>query len=219
MKPKMLSVGDSYYQGFLYNLTLDLFFDTHPYWYYNKVVHDDPLHGDVQEVDMLKELLSSDMVMLIYSPCNLYDLNRGFLTKALFSFYFEDEVVEAKFEKIKQDIKNTPEWYASIEQEALKNGQEVDQVLEANAQYMLYGSPGIYFDEFNHVEVPACRNSRVAEVFSQVRDAEREKLRKQILGDQEWLDAIRGKAAASQITVDEAIEKDIDWLIREKGQD
>ena len=218
VKPRWFTVGDSYYKGFMYNLTLDLFFDTHHYWYYNKVVHDDPLHNNVNEVDIVRELLSSDVVTLMYTSCNLFDLNRQFLTRALFNLYYEDGVVEAKLQKIKQDIKNTPEWYASIGQNALNNGQDIEKVLENNARYMLYGSPGLYFDEFNGTKVPTCRNSRIAKVMQELQDTERERYRKQICSNQEWLNSIKAKAKADNITIEAAIERDIDWLLKENGQ-
>ena len=214
VKPRWLSVGDSYYKGFLFNLSLDLFFDSYHYWYYNKIVHDDPLHNDVQEVDLLRELLSSDIVMLIYSPSNLFDLNRGFLTRSLFELFFDDNAAQGMLEKIKQDIRNTPQWYASIEQKALSAGVDVEQSLEENAQYMLYNTPNLYFEEFNASEVPTRRNSRIATLLSEIRDPERERYRQQMLHNPEWLDLIREKAAKAGVPVEEAMEKDIDWLIQ-----
>lgn len=218
VKPRLLTVGDSYYWGFQYNFTLDDFFDKHPYWYYNNIVQDDPLHKNVAEVDILRALLSSDIVMLIYSPCNLFDLNRHFLTNSLFSLLYEDGVAEDKTNRIKQEIKNNPEWYASIEQKALNSGQDVERALEDNARYMLYGSPGLYFDEFNGTEVPSCRNSRIDKVRSEIQDPLREKYRRQIYGNQKWLDAIRLKAKDRGIKLEESIEKDIDWIILNKTQ-
>ena len=218
IKPRLLSVGDSYYWGFRYNLPLDALFETHHYWYYNKTVQDDPIHSNLEEVDILRELLSSHVVMLIYSPCNLFDLNRQFLTNALFNLYFEDGVIDRKIERIKQDIRNTPDWYASIEQKALANGQDLDEVLTFNAKYVLYGTPGNYFDEFTKAMVPTCRNSFVAKVVSEVNNAERQKYRQEINNDKKWLESIREKAKTSHITLDAAIERDIDWILRVKEQ-
>ncbi len=218
VKPKWLIVGDSYFWEWQYNLPFDKMFDSHHYWYYNSTIFNDPMHNKVGEVDILRELLSTDIVMLIYSPCNLYDLNRQFLTNALFNLYFENGVIDKKIEKIKQDIRNTPDWYASIEQKALANGQDVDAALEDNAKYMLYGTPGNYFDEFKQAQKPTCRNSHVARILNEVSDPQREMYRTQIINNQEWLNSIKGKAQAANISLEEAIERDIDWLLKEKGQ-
>ncbi len=215
--PNWLVVGDSYFWEWQYNLPLDQLFDKCHYWYYNSSVFNDPLHSNVGQVDLLRELLSMDIVMLLYSPTNLYNLNRDFLTKALFSFYFEDSVVEDKLERIKQDIKNTPEWCANIVREAESNGQDPEEAIGNNAKYLLYSSPGLFFDEFEKTEVAAIRNPRVSKVLSEIEDPRREAYRKQMMSDGEWLNSIKEKASAAGITVEEAMEKDIDWLI-ENGQ-
>ena len=75
--------------------------------------------------------------------------------------------------------------------------------------------PGLYFDEFKDAKVPECRNSRIDKVLMEVNNPERERIRRQMLENQEWLNAIREKAALSNITIDEAINKDIDWVLRE----
>lgn len=217
IKPKWLSVGDSYYWGFQYNLPLDKLFETHHYWYYNKTIQDDPIHKNVEEVDIVRELLSSDVVMLIYSPCNLFDLNRQFLTRSLFSLLYEESVVTKKLESIKQDIRNSKEWYASIEQKATASSQDVEQAIDDNARYMLYRSPSLYFDEFKSCQMPMRRSSRANKVASDLQDTRREAYRKKVFENTEWLESIKEKAKKQNITLDEAIEKDIDWLMKTKG--
>lgn len=218
VKPKWLVVGDSYFWEWQYGLPMDQLFDSYHYWYYNSTIHNDPLHTNVNQVDVIQELLSTDVVMLIYSPNNLYDLNRGFLTNALFAFYFEEATVESMIGQIKQNIRNTPEWYASIEQKAAANGQTVEQELENNARYLLYGTPALYFEELKEPKVADCRNSRVEIVRAQVNDKERERYRKQMVANKEWLQSIREKAIANGITIDEAMEIDIDWMLNTPQQ-
>ena len=214
VRPRWLVVGDSYYWPWQYGLPLEQMFDSHHYWYYGNTVYNDPLHSNVNEVDMIRELLSTDVVMLLYSPSNLYNLNRGFLTKALLAFYYEEGVVDAKIEKIKQDIKSSPEWYATIEQEALASGHDVEVVLEEKAQYVLMSNPNQFFKEFNELEAPSCRSSHVAKVQSSLRDSVSIEYRRQIYNNQEWLDAIREKARDKDISLDEAIDRDIDWMLQ-----
>lgn len=152
IKPRWLVVGDSYFRGFQYNLPLDRLFRSHPYWRYNTTIYDDPRHGNTSEVDLLRELLSSDFVTLLYTPCNLFDLNRGFLT------------------------------------------QSVNCLVDAN------GKP----------------SPRIAKVLSEINDPEREPYREGVFRNQEWLESIKEKAKRSQIPLDEAIERDIDWLLSQR---
>lgn len=218
VRPRWLVVGDSYYWLWQYGLPLDQMFDTHHYWYYNNTVFNDSLHSHVDEVDILRELLTTDVVMLLYSPSNLYDLNRGFLTNALLAFYYEQGVVDAKVEQIKQEIRNSPKWLASIEQQALAEGKDVESALEGNARYMLRNSPSLYFDELKEAKVPACRSSRVSKVQSDLQDSIRQARCMQIYGNREWLDAIREKAKNKGIPLDIAIEQDVDWMLRKERQ-
>ena len=214
VKPRWLVVGDSYYWEFQYNLPMNQLFDSYHYWYYNSTIHNDPLHNNVRQVDILNELLSTDIVMLIYSPCNLYDLNRQFLTNALYSFYFDEVKIKAKFEKLKQDIRSNAPWYAQVEENAEDLGKTLEQSLDDEARYMLYSFPGYYFQEFKTAEVAACRNPRIDQVLSRLNDPERVPYRKEMLSNPEWLNAVKEKAKASNITIDEAIERDIDWILQ-----
>ena len=150
--PKWLVVGDSYYRGFQYNLPLDKLFASHHYWRYNTTIYDDPLHNNTSEVDLLRELLSSDIVTVLYTPCNLFDLNRQFLT------------------------------------------QSVSCLCDA------YGAP----------------NPRIAQVLAEINDPQRERYRKEMLRNKEWLESIKEKAQRSGITLEEAMERDIDWLLSRK---
>lgn len=147
--PHWLVMGDSYFRGWQYNLPWDQLFASHHYWRYNTTVYDDPLHDNTAQVDLLRELLSRDFVTVMFTPCNLYDLNRGFLDKSL----------------------------------AVLN----DRV-------------------------------RVAKVHDQMKDLERERYRQGVMMNPEWQQSLKERAAKSGITVEEAIEQDIDWLIMKKNE-
>ena len=196
IKPRLLTIGDSYFKGFYYNLSLDQLFESYHFWYYNNTVLYDPLHDNVRQADVLREVLSSDVVMVMYSPCNLFDLNRQFLTNALLSFYYDDQVVKAQLASIRQ---NNPE------------------LKEDDARYLLYSFPGYYFEVFNDAQVAPYRNSRVSTVLSQINDPERERFRREMLSNTEWLNSIKEKAQKSNITIDEAMERDIDWIFRKNN--
>lgn len=218
VKPRWLVVGDSYYWLWQYGLPLEKMFDAYHYWYYNNTIFNDALHSNVKEVDVVRELLSTDVVMLLYSPTNLYDLSRGFLTNALLALYYEESVVDAKVNKIIQDIKNSPEWYASIEQDAIANGKDVETKLEENARYTMMRSPALYFEEFKEAKVPSCRSSRIQKVSSDLQDPVKEHYREKIFSEETWLNSIREKASNKGISLDKAIEQDIDWMLQNQMQ-
>ena len=191
VKPKLFTIGDSYFKGFHYNLEMNRLFESYHFWYYANSILYDPLHDNVKQADVLRELLSSDVVMLMYSPVNLYDLNREFLTNALFSFYYEDGTAEATLEAIRQSDEN---------------------LTESDARYLLYNAPGYYLPEFKEAKVASRRNSRLEKVLSETRDPWRVRFRREIMNDPNWLKSEKEKAEKWHITIDEAIERDIDWI-------
>ena len=77
-------------------------------------------------------------------------------------------MVKDKLESVKQRIRNSEKWYASVQKTATDRGVDVELVLDENARYSLYSSPSSYFDEFNSTEVPSCRNSRVDKVLEEI---------------------------------------------------
>lgn len=189
VKPRLFTVGDSYFKGFYYNLPMDQLFESYHFWYYNSSVLYDPLHDQVSQADVLREMLSSDVVMLMYSPCNLFDLNREFLTNALFNFYYDDTTVKAKLEELM-----------------------LGDLTEADARYLLYYAPGYYFPEFNEAKVASCRTSRLDRVLAQIHDPWRIRFRREMMNDPQWLESEKKKAEMWKVTIDEAIERDIDYI-------
>ena len=218
IKPRWLVVGDSYFRGWQYSLPLDSLFETHHYWRYNNTVFDDPLHENVSEVDQLRALLSSDIITILYNPCNLYDLNRGFLTKSLFSLCYEEGVVNWMLGEIKKQIESRPEWLERMQDRALQQGAPLDQVLASEASYMLNNAPGDYFVEFNDTVVPTRRNSRIAKVQADLNDPEKQRLWTGVGLSREWRNSIMEKAKAAHLTLDQAVERDVDWMVQQKKE-
>ena len=101
---------------------------------------------------MCRDSLTSYIVTVLYTPCDLFDLNRQFLTDSIAC------------------------------------------LCDAN------GMP----------------NPRVAKVLSEINDPERERYRQEMLRNQEWLESIKEKAKRSNISLEEAMERDIDWLLSQK---
>ena len=85
VKPKLITVGDSYFWNICRQIPMDSLLSEHPYWYYNHTVYFDPNHSTTEEIDFAKELLSADAVMLIYSSVQLYQMSNGFCQDALIS--------------------------------------------------------------------------------------------------------------------------------------
>lgn len=83
VKPKLITVGDSYYWNICRQVPMDSLFSAYPYWYYNSTIYYDPNHNTTEGLDLANEILSADAVMLIYSSVQLYKMSDGFCQKAL----------------------------------------------------------------------------------------------------------------------------------------
>lgn len=83
VKPKLITVGDSYYWNICRQVPMDSLFSAYPYWYYNSTIYYDPNHNTTAGLDLANEILSADAVMLIYSSVQLYKMSDGFCQKAL----------------------------------------------------------------------------------------------------------------------------------------
>lgn len=84
-KLRWLTIGDSFYWNISQELRENSIFASTPFWYYNKQIYYDD-KSDTDEVDIAEELKKADIVMLLWCPINLYDLDHKFVQKALNAF-------------------------------------------------------------------------------------------------------------------------------------
>ena len=81
-RPRLLTIGDSFYWNILNFTPVWDVFKGVPYWYYNSTAYfnDDDLKvtHKTSELDVLQEVIKADFVMLSYSTVNLYNMSHGF---------------------------------------------------------------------------------------------------------------------------------------------
>ena len=81
-RPRLLTIGDSFYWNILNFTPVWDVFKGVPYWYYNSTAYfnDDDLKvtHKTSELDVLQEVIDADFVMLSYSTVNLYNMSHGF---------------------------------------------------------------------------------------------------------------------------------------------
>ncbi len=81
-RPRLLTIGDSFYWNILnYTPVWDVFTGV-PYWYYCSTAYFNDADGSVtkkvSDLDMLQEVIKADFVMLSYSTVPLYKMSNGF---------------------------------------------------------------------------------------------------------------------------------------------
>ncbi len=81
-RPRLITVGDSFYWNILNLIPVWDVFESVPYWYYFSTVYfgDDDLKvtHKTSDIDVLQEVIDADFVMLAYSTVSLYKMSNGF---------------------------------------------------------------------------------------------------------------------------------------------
>ncbi|PKP21981.1 MAG: hypothetical protein CVU04_00295 [Bacteroidetes bacterium HGW-Bacteroidetes-20] len=93
-KPKVLTVGDSYYWSLMNNGYTHQMFSENPYWYYNKTIWPDLWNFDnIVDTSKLKEIiLQNQIVLIMITDANLYKFGWEFVEQSLQKFAPQDPV-------------------------------------------------------------------------------------------------------------------------------
>ena len=143
-KPKLITVGDSYYWNICNQLPMDSLFSATPYWYYNSTVYFDSLHHHTQEVDLAEELCSADAVMLIYSSTQLYKMSNDFCRQALIKLCYNDQEIKDLKSELTEKIKVNTSWMKALEKRAEQYQLPLDTVVAHEADYVVDHHPEIF---------------------------------------------------------------------------
>ena len=86
-RPRLITIGDSFYWNILNHTPVWAVFESVPYWYYFSTVYFgcDDLHEtrNINDFDVLQEVIDADFVMLSYSTAALYKMSNGFSERLL----------------------------------------------------------------------------------------------------------------------------------------
>jgi len=162
VKPKIIVIGDSFYWNLCDQIPMDSLFRSCPYWYYNSTVYFDSNHKSVQDIDLVKELLDADAVMLMYSSTQLYKMSDGFSQRALMELCYDDDELEAAYDRCVEHIKNSPRWFANLQERAASYHCPIDEFLLKEAKNIVQLMPQQYLPELRD-SIPTKRSSRVRE--------------------------------------------------------
>lgn len=138
-KPKLITIGDSFFWTISYNYNLGGIFREFPYWYYNSTIYFDSKHNSTKDVNMIDELFNADFIMLNYCSVQLYKLGNGFINNALTLLYddethslMSDEIIE-----IERRIYSDPAWFNDIKEKAGQNKISIEKQVALDAKYIL----------------------------------------------------------------------------------
>ena len=192
-KLNLLTIGDSFFKNWNYTLPLGDIFNFYPYYYYYSTVYIDPNHTKVSEVNLRKELEQADIVMLSYSATQLYEINRGFLSQALFQLslpHFDN--LDGILEGIKQEMRSNSEWYEGLQRKAEEQGKSLETVMDEDARYVYNQSPEKYI-----------MNAVIGQIVEGIRN------------DPVWYESLQEKAKTEGRDVEQLMYEDAVYLLNQ----
>ena len=142
---RLITIGDSFFWNIAYTLPMDSIFSGYPYWYYYSTIYFDSEHTKVKQLDLVKELERADIVMLLSCANTLYEINRGFLSRALVKLSSTDpDIIESIRDQIKQNMMNDSTWRQGLMEKAERKGKTLEQVMDEDALWLIEQNPEKY---------------------------------------------------------------------------
>lgn len=193
----LLTIGDSFYWNLYHQGLIKDLFVKHEFWYYNHLVYPASFQkeekvADLSIKDKLKEV---DVVMILITSGALDNYAFGFIDQA-----YQELTLNKSYFKIVDHLKNKirrdANWLSNVKQKAKEKGISLEAMLEEDAKYLM--------KELSQDEMFQLRSA----IYKQ-----------EIRADAAWLEVIKDKAKEQGITLDQAIEMDVKYLIKkEDGQ-
>ena len=139
-KPNILAIADSYFIQLQESCFADAF-DRCEYWKYNDEVITKKIEflGKVAFYpDVYKVIDEVDLVLIVTTSVYAYDYMFGFCETAQKAIVEGDaENMEKQIQGVIQRIKDNPEWFESVKQQAIERGISLDEMLRLNAMYAI----------------------------------------------------------------------------------
>ena len=221
VKPKMITIGDSFWWNIVQQLPMKEIFSAFPYWYYNSTIYYDKNHHSVDEVDLVDEILSTDFFNLFYSSTQLYRMNNDFTKKALIALCYDPEEIESINDDIEQSIRCDSKWMERLEERASTQGKTIDEVVSNERKWLVNKFPEKYFPALKD-SIPTKRAKRVEAYYTldslSFIEQEIEKVILELKASEQKMVSIRVKATKHNKTIDKALRDDAHWVVNNKIQ-
>ena len=166
VKPRLITIGDSFYWNILNHTPFKKIFDGTPYWYYFSSTYYDGPNGNVADIDLLEKVAEADFIMLAYSTPQQYELSNGFAQRFLMEWCYDNEEIESLKLKMKERIRNDKAWMAGVEKKAEIEGLSVDSVLNKENYYFIKNRPDVCFPALAD-SVPLKQSSKAERILKQ----------------------------------------------------
>ena len=217
VKPKIIVIGDSFFWNIAMQVPMNDVFAGAPYWYYNSSVYYDDRYHSTKEIDVLKEVLSADFVILSYCSVQQYVMSNGFSKDALMKICFDSIDFDQRRRGLENYIRNDKEWCALVQKKADEKGSSLDETLSAEVDYLLENSWRRYYPELCD-SVPQKRSSAFMRLLAPENfiKADKARIEKNWRGTPEIMEMLENKARERNISLDSMMKLDVQWVIDRK---
>ena len=154
-KPYLITIGDSYYWNLLNATPFGKVMGQLRYWYYFNTVYFDTIHNNIKDVDVLRDVLDADFVMLAYCTPQIYVMSQGFSQRLLLESCCNEEDIAAAEKQLAKDIRNNRTWMESLVKNAEMYKLDIDTVVNGEAKNTIRKHPGLF--------VPALQDTIVSQ--------------------------------------------------------
>ncbi|MCP4438689.1 MAG: hypothetical protein GY810_07065 [Aureispira sp.] len=195
-KPKVLTIGDSYFWRFVRWGGLENIYNNSQFWYYNKESY--PGQVDLKTVDFGTTIEQQDVVCIYFTTPALGNFTWGFIEQLDQWLIDSKGQVSVRIEAIIQqkilEAKENPEWMAHIQKQATAKGISIDDALRAEIEFIL--------------EDPVFLEKEKA-IYDKMQEARR---------NTEWMEHIQKQADEKGISLEKALRQEVEYVLQQEAE-
>lgn len=94
---------------------------------------------EIAQINIKEKIEKHDVFILLFTDANLRNFDNGFTDFVYNSIYgLNKNSKQGRIDFYINQIKNTPDWFEIIKNQAKNKNKTIDEALKENAEYMVY---------------------------------------------------------------------------------
>ena len=196
-RPDVLTVADSYYWNIFNTRIPEYLFSDDDFWYFNAKVYPATYKKEtwVKDLDLRKEVEKRNVIFLMVTERFLYKFDWSFVDM-VYKLYAPGWLIDPVYDNTNRIFGYEP-WFLNVMNKATEKHISLAESLHDDALYL-------YFTE----EKPSYLIQYGLEHYE-----------KMIRANETWYDSIKAKAGKKDLTVDDQLRIDADYIFRQDNPD
>ncbi len=191
-RPRVLVISDSYYFNILGAKIPANAFANEAFWYYNSSIYPDSWTSpkDTGSIDVPKTVENMNLVLIMVTERFYHRFDWDF-TDIIYRHYYPGAPDEYRYDFIRGIVRNYV-WFDDIQEQSDYSGKTMEEKLTGNADYLFW---------------EADQAGKIPHDIGYYRI--------NIQKDPKWMQQIREKALINNISVDEQVTRDAQWMLEQ----